>query len=390
MKLLEEYGERCILNETDAFELSENLVKNDIWCCVAAPYVLAKPIENVPIYLNSIRKEASIPKEVSDESVLECMQEGIQLGLACPVNGEMKVYPVGETGFASLLARAGFQQATALSGTSEKKNFKPLDAKDKANIVNWGFDTQKQSELKILLRDEKLRYCGSSDYSIIPVDELFREFKIGLLETFTDVGFYSSSFSHQFISITYQMEDKDLIKKFKSVLERNGLFCEDLKISVRLTTSDTGCSAVSLYPSLISDSVVRLIGSPLSVEHKGGHSIEDFKANLKLIYSMFNDCEKRLEEMEDKRLNNPKGCFLRVAKSIGFPKKLSMKKADDFLLKFSKPSQLDLFWEVYETYDDYDAEVGGLSQSQILNLEEGIARTIFSNIENYDYPFEWL
>jgi len=389
-KLMLEHEETCVLNEQDAFELAENIVTNDIWCCVSASDILSMPIPNVPIYVDSVRKNSNIADEVSDDSIIECMTSGLQLGISCPVDGEMKVYPIGDTGFSSVLSRAGFQQATALSGTTEKRNFQPIGAEEKATIVNYGLETQKEAEIKLLIRDEKIRFAGSSDYAIIPIDSLFKEFKKGLNETFTEVKFISSSYSHEFISIIYEMVDKDIIEEFKSVLERNKLYCDDLRIAVRLTTSDTGLSAVSLYPSLISDSVARIIGSPLCLEHKAGHNIEDFKANLNLIYSMFNDAEKKLEEMEGKRLDNPKGCFLRIAKSVGFPKKLSIKKAEDFLEKFPKPTQLDIYWEIYELYDDFDAASGGLTQNQILNLEEGISRTIFNGIENYDFPFEWL
>ena len=386
MKNLLENEEMTLLNEQDALELVDSVCTTDIWRCIPADELKSVEIPNMPIFVDQIRKDYNISKNVSDESILEVMTSGMQLGLEVPDG----IFPIGDTGFASVLARAGFQQSSALSGLQEKRNFIPLAPNERSVIVNLGLKTQKESELKILIRDEKVRYVGSSDYSIIAANELFRELKKGLISRFSEVNFVSASASHEYFSIVYEMTDKELIKNFKSVLERNGLFCEDLRIALRLVTSDVGISAVSLVPALIADSVRRVIGAPLCVTHKDGHNIDNFNEKLSLVYAMFNDCEKALEEMEEKKLINPKGCFLRIAKSIGFPKKLSLMKMEDFLEKFRNPTQLDLYWQIYDLYDDFDAESGGLTQTQILDLEEGISRCIFGGIDNYDFPYDWV
>lgn len=121
--------------------------------------------------LREVRDRANIPEFVTDVSIAENMESGMQMGLAFELEGKKSCIPLGDTGFISALQRAGYQSATCLSTTDSKREFVPMQAENRAMVVNFGLETQKNKEMQILVRDEKIRYVGSNEYQILLVFE---------------------------------------------------------------------------------------------------------------------------------------------------------------------------------------------------------------------------
>lgn len=392
MKNLAENEELCFLEEERAEETFEKITSEDRWISVLASQVNAIAVENVPIFVEQVRNESKIAEDVSDESVIQTMTSGIQLGLNFPYGDGVTCYPVAETGFISCLQRAGFQQSTSLSGREEKREFIPLLATERALILNLGLKTQCDKLMKILVRDEKIRYVGSSEYSELPFNELLRVFKEGLTRTFSDVKFITASADHEYFSARYEMSDSILEENFRKILESARIKVKDFKLSCRLTSSDVGLSSACIYPYISSRELGEMVlGKPISLEHKGGHTIEIFKNTcVSKIFSLFRIAEETFEKMATKKIVYPGGAFKRIAKGIGLPKKSSIIASERFVAMFANPTWLDLYWAIYEAYTDYEASNGGFTQAQKLNYEEQISRILFSvNTEYYDAPFEW-
>lgn len=82
--------------------------------------------------LREVRDWANIPESVTDVSIAENMESGMQMGLAFELEGKKSCIPLGDTGFISALQRAGYQSATCLSTTDSKREFVPMQAENRA------------------------------------------------------------------------------------------------------------------------------------------------------------------------------------------------------------------------------------------------------------------
>lgn len=390
-KKLYENNDVNFADEMEAIKFFNDICKEDVWQRCRTKELVAVPIENHPLFFEDKKTEYGIPQEVSIDSIAECA-ESYQLGVKVPFDTGYKCYPIGDTAFSLLLERAGFQKATALSCLKEKGTQSVMPCTHTAQIVNMGFEIFKNKVL-VLIRDEKVRAVLSgdeSDYSILPFDKLLSIFIDSLMGQFADVNFVSATACHEYFSVLYSMKDKLVEESIEKVFASAGRTFNNIKIEARLTSSDVGMSGAKIYPFLMLDNSLRIVGLPLTVTHKNGKTLKDFKENTKKVFSMFKDIERQIEVMKDKKLKCPQGAFLRVAKEIGLPKKLAHEQASDFEAMFLKPTQLDLYWALYECLDAYKvSRKTDLSFSQMLNFEEGICRTLFGDIEKYDMPFTW-
>lgn len=382
-KLLSEVNERILLNEDEAMAIIEDISNTDVWAEAAINEIAAFSIDNCPILLSEIRDRTNISDEVSDESVMENM-EAFNIGLSIPLGSTKGAYPIGDTAFLTMLQRAGFSGSTALSCLKDKGTQDAMAPEDKAKVLNLGFNLFK-GNAKVLIRDEKVRAVLSDDYCILPFSDLVAVLKDRLLVNFADVRFADTVLSHEYFSTVFTISDKTICDEFARLFK-----VKDLRMVVKLTTSDVGSCAASIYPQVFFEGLYRTIGNPLLVTHKDKHSLADFERKANEIYSLFKESSKVLEEMARKKLVYPAGCFKRVAKAIGLPKKMSVLAADDFQALFGRSAlQIDLYNQIYEVIDQFDAETGGLTQAQKINLDEGISRVVFGNLDNYDLPFEW-
>lgn len=386
MKILSENYDLCFVDEAKAKETFTKLNEADKWVDVTAKKVSAIPIENLPIFIHKIREEACIPEEVTDESVVECM-DSVNLGIKFPLDGIESCYPVAMTGYMSLLQRAGYQSSTALAGTEFKKEFSPMEPEKKALVLNYGFETQGNKTIRALVRDEKIRYLASDEYSKLPFSLLLSALREGLEKNFKDVEFESATVNHEYMNAMYTVKDDFLDEEMKDILARAGIR-KAYSLGVRLTSSDVGLSGANLYPFIVGDSKRFAIGKPVSLEHKGGHNVEDFLENVNKIFAIIRESEHALEDMSLERIKNPAGAFRRVCKAVGLPKKVCMDASFRFEKMYANPTFLDVYFAVYEVFDEYVSSAS-VSQSYTLTLEEGIARLLYSKRSEYDSPFEW-
>lgn len=390
-KRLYENNDVTITDEMEAIKFFNDLCYDDVWHRCRTKELEAVPIENHPLFFDEMRKKLGIPFEVSTDSMTECA-ESYSLGVKVPFDTGYECYPIGDTAFTLLLERAGFQKATALSCLKEKGTQSVMPCTHTAQIINMGFEVFKNKAL-VLVRDEKVRAVLSgdeSDYCILPFDKLLSIFIDSLMGQFADVNFVEATACHEYFSVLYSMKDKLVEESIAKVFASVGHTFNNIKIEARLTSSDVGLSGAKIYPFIKTDGKLRIIGNPLSVTHKNGKTLKDFKENCGKIFSMFKDIERQLELMKAKKLKCPSGAFLRVAKEIGLPKKLAHEQASNFEALFAKPTQLDLYWALYETLDTYKvSRKNDLSFSQMLTYEEGICRTLFGDIDKYDMPFTW-
>lgn len=391
MRKLYEDREVLLKDAQEAIKFFEEISISDVWQPSYTKELRAIPLENLPIVISQIRAREGISIEVSDEALMECMQD-FGLGLKVPFANGYLCYPIGDTAYSTLLQRAGFQSASVLSCQKDRVSQKTMSPENKAKILNMGFECF-QNKALVLIRDEKVRAVLSgdeADYSILPFDELVDEFWNGLSSQFQSVSFIRATAGHDVFTYFVEMQDSGIEKQLANILNKCDRYTNDLKIACMLSSSDVGISGANLYPYIYVDGVYRMFAQPICLTHKHRHSIKDFGDNVQKVFSLFKDMETKLDEMSQKKLSHPKGCLLRICKQVGLPKKLSCEMAEEFENLFVNPTQLDLHWELYEVLDRHENDSQKtLSQSYKLNIEENIARIVFSNMDNYDMPFEW-
>lgn len=390
MKYMNEFQEKRICDETEAKQLFSIISANDIWQKCYTKELNVMPVDNAPILMDTVRTTVKISPTVTDESMVQCM-EGNNLGLQLPFSNGFVGYPVGDTAYNTLIHRAGYQNSPVLTLLTEKTSQKPMSPLDKSNVLNLGLKYF-QNKVLVLIRDEKVRAVLSgdeADYSVLPYDELLDTFSDGLRNQFKNVKFMESSLSHEYFITTYQISDMSLTKGITRIL--SGLSDERVSASVKLISSDVGISGANIYPYIRDGYKERMIGLPLTLTHKNYHGISDFADNVYKIMSMFQDAAEKLEHMDQKKIKYPAGCLLRIAKQIGLPKKLACETAPIFETSYGNNTyQIDVYWALYDILDQYDSySQGGLSSARRLSLEEGICRIAFSNMSDYDIPFQW-
>lgn len=386
MKNLSENNEKSFLNEKEAVNFFKEVCSTDVWKRCYTNELEAMPIDNAPILMQEIRQKLAIPAEVSDESMQECM-ESYNIGLKVPSESKMECYPIGDTAFGTMIQRAGYQNSPVLTVLSEKAAQRVMAPCNKAAVLNLGFKCFKNRAL-VLIRDEKIRAVLSgdeTDYSVLDYSELVSVFKEELDNQFENVSFEEAFASHQSFSTVYSFKDSTVNTAIKKIFNKAGEF----RTAVRMTSSDVGLSGANLYPYIIADGITYMIGMPLTLTHKDRHCINDFRDNARMIMAMFKEASQKLADMEHVKVRNVAGCFLRIAKQVGLPKGICCEYAPDLEQTYGNNCyQIDIYWALYDMLETYLSD-NDVSNGRKLALEEGISRVVFSNMGDYDLPFQW-
>lgn len=391
MKYFNELDDKMFLQESDAITFFNDVCNTDIWQHCRTNELTVVPIDNAPILLTQLRNDANITKEVSDDSVRECM-ESVNLCLRVPFEYGYKVYPLGETSLSTLIQRAGYQQAPVLLSTTPKKQMDAMAPCDKTAVLNYGLQMYNNKSL-VLIRDEKVRAVLSgddSDYQILPMNELGAILKTYLLATFADVQFDTAFASHSYMSISYTFGIEGILSQEASImLARAGISADDMKGGITLVSSDVGLSGATLYSNIHGNGKTIMFGFPLSLVHKGNSCLNNYEKNVDKIFSMFKDSSECLEAMNMRKVSHPRGCLLRAAKQSGLPKKLSYETAESIeALYGANCYQSDIFFALYDILENH-AATNKLSPMRMIQLSEGISRVAFGNFAEYDIPYEW-
>lgn len=385
MKVLKEKHETLFSQENAALDFFETVNENSLWEVVSAGEIKAKEIPYCPIMAEEVKKTVGLSDTVSTDSVMENMDENLCLGLKYPGG----FFPLGETGFLSALQRAGYMQSAALSGREEKANFRPMTPEERVIVLNIGLKTQKNKQFMLLLRDEKIRYVGSSEYVPLNFNQLMKIFRNGLAANFDAVTFAGASATHEYFSVSYDLKSDELECHFMDVLMDSGLGSDGIiSIRAKLVSSDVGLSGANIYPYITVNGEERMVGRPICLEHKGEADYYSFNCNTDKIFALFKESEEKLEAMALKKVRHPADAVRKICKAAGLPKKLSLEEAEEFKSLFENPSQLDVYWTVYAIYEAAK-EDGTFSMAKKLFVEETIARAIYS-MDEYDLPFEWI
>lgn len=142
-------------------------------------------------------------------------------------------YPVGMTTMKSLESRARISGSALLDLPKAKL----------ARILNDCLEVTKGTAL-VRIHEGKVRAVHGgdpSDYSILPMPELFEVASIYVAENFDRAVFSSGLFSHSLVTASWELEEQRLIDTYRSLLLQYGLEADRvLSALIRIQTSDVG------------------------------------------------------------------------------------------------------------------------------------------------------
>lgn len=389
-----------LLTAHDFFKEQE---KADIWQRMYTNEIEAIPLENNPLNLmvpNAFRRTCidgsvitGFEPDVSEGDIVSSM-ETTKTAVAIS-NGTKKVlYPLRYTAFDHLQDRAGIT-GRSIKSLKDKARAKEMSPATRCDCLNNGLALYKDSTLA-LIRDGKVTALLSgdeSDYSVMPVTRLMKILESELENEFGGVTFISGTVCHEIVDLLYQITDKALTELVKNTLDSYGMLVEDLKLSVRLTTSDVGLCAARLTPYLsFNGSPLIAFGRSLSVEHKGGNKAMTMFVDITdQFLASFRDNTNNITRLMNVRIKNPVQCIQNVYDALklrGYSTELREMKERLKAEHKAGCTGFDIYWYLNEMLLAYEKnrEIKNLTVSPLdsIKAQEIVAQVLFMDLAAFD------
>lgn len=375
------------LSKENYADILKNIDQNTYWGKVYYKDVLAKGIDNVPILVDTVKKEHGISSR--DDVVVSCMGNA-GICLQFPVKDKITIYPVSTNGYLGVISRAGFG-GPALNYEESTKRI-PMSAESRAIVINSGLETFKDSESAfgyVLCRFERIDAFHSAEYSVLPVSELMTQVEDNLNFLYSDWEFTDGSVSPSFVSLKWLIKDTHLIEEINKVLKKK---TEKYSLCIVMLSSDTGTSSAKLYLALQGASgFPMLIGSPKCLPHKYGHIPQDFGEQACAIAASVRENVNLIQSLTKKKCLNISGAIRLFANKFRLPKRIAMQIAEDYGTGYPNGAT---FYEVFIALQDiiylYQKDKDKVTPEKYFELSEAVAGMLFiEHLSEYDRNFEW-
>ncbi len=327
-----------------------------------------------------LEKEADKLKGTSGNSMDDILEDTEKnTNLLLKVNG--KAYPVRDCAIKTILSRA------RVGGYG----LRDLETETYAKVVNYCLKVAKGDAL-IKIADGKISAVhggDESDYSILDMREIFATTSEYLQVHFKGSEYMegSGTYDHSIVSAAWKLGgSQELLDTYRQALRDNGIQdCVEAP-ALRLTTSDVAASGANLYPMLLCESSNRTIslGSPIKLTHDKGASLIDFRNNLKLICTRYQDAVTNLARLIDIRIRNPLNCLRLIMKQCRIPKKLIIQVVELYEAQNgSGPCTAhDLYYAMNEA--SFFGACEGMQGYSIIKLEEDITKALVMDWKEFD------
>lgn len=327
-----------------------------------------------------LEKEADKLKGTSGNSMDDILEDTEKnTNLLLKVNG--KAYPVRDCAIKTILSRA------RVGGYG----LRDLETEVYAKVVNYCLKVAKGDAL-IKIADGKISAVhggDESDYSILDMREIFATTSEYLQVHFRGSEYMegSGTYDHSIVSAMWKLGgSQELLDTYRQALRDNGIQDHVEAPALRLTTSDVAASGANLYPMLLCESSNRTIslGSPIKLTHDKGASLIDFRNNLKLICTRYQDAVTNLARLIDIRIRNPLNCLRLIMKQCKIPKKLINQVVELYEAQNgSDPSTAhDLYYAMNEA--SFFGACEGMQGCSIIKLEEDITKALVMDWKEFD------
>lgn len=327
-----------------------------------------------------LEKEADKLKGSSGNSMDDILEDTEKnTNLLLKVNGE--TYPVRNCAIQTILSRA------RVSGYG----LRDLETATYAKVVNYCLKVAKGDAL-IKIADGKVSAVHGGDehdYSILDMREIFATTSEYLQVHFKGSEYMEGSgmYDHSIVSATWKLGgNQELLDTYRKALRDNGLEDKVEAPALRLTSSDVAASGANLYPMLICESSSRTIslGSPIKLAHEKRATLTDFRNNLSLICSRYQDAITNLSILMDIEIRHPSNCLRLVMRKIGIRKKLINQVVELYEAQNGTGpcTAHDLYYAMNEA--SFFGACEGLQGYSIIKLEEDITRALSLAWKEFD------
>ncbi len=299
------------------------------------------------------------------------------LGLAMQMDGSY--YPVRDTAYKSLLGRA------RINGTALPK----LKRDVLANVLNACLKLYGEEAL-LLIRDEKVSAVhsgGTTDYAILPVDELLMVLHDNLDSRFPGNEFKGGYCDHSLVSAAWLMpnQKEDLLGTYSKLLSAQGKahLAAKLTPGIRFMTSDTGMASAKVSALLEGGEFPILIGECVAVDHRKDHKVSDFSTALDQLFAQFGNLVAKLEKLLEIDLDYPVNAMTRVCQKLSLPKKAALEAIAMFETACGGPATAhDVYFAMQEI--PFILKTQGAPESKLLSVQESMARALTLRWPDYD------
>ena len=310
---------------------------------------------------------------------LDAMEDtASNLGLAMRVNGNL--YPLRMTANKSLLDRA------KIGGTALPK----LSRSVLAEVLNACLKLYSSSAL-LLIRDEKVSavHSGdSTDYSVLPINELLGTLKAKLDARFPGNEYECGYCDHSLVSASWKMPDQkeDLLGAYTKLLASQGktAMADKLMPGIRFITSDTGVASAKVSALLVGGQHPIHIGGCIAVDHRHQKKVSDFDAALDQLFAQFGDSIAKLQKLLEVHLDYPVNAMTRICKKLSLPKKAAVEAIAMFEMAYGGGTATahDVFLAMQEI--PFILKTENTPESKLLVVEENMARALTFKWGDFD------
>ena len=357
----------------DMMNYHEEQAKNSLWKREEVPALSVFPLD---VSSTLYASPTSFATGVSEDAIKDTASN---LGLAIQIQGDY--YPLRMTAYKGLLDRA------KISGTALPK----LHRSDLAGFLNACLKVHKSDAL-LLIRDEKVSAVHSgdtTDYSVLPINELLDALKTKLDERFADNEFDTGYSDHSLTSAAWSLPGQraDLIGAYQKVLDAQGktALAGKLMPGIRFSTSDTGVASAKVSALLLGLQYPIHIGGMSAVDHRGQSKIKDFNEAIDMMFAKFCDAIAHLEKLTNVYLDYPVNAMTAICKKLSMPKKAALEAIGMFEVAYGGGTATahDVFMAMQEIM--FILKTENTPVSKLLFTEESLARALTINWSQYDY-----
>ena len=335
---LKDYENLTFFAEDEMLDYFKQQEATDSWEEVITNEITALPSENVdplflrtgaiPVTYRGTDMSGCIADNVTDDDIKES-SENPKLMVAFPTASGMVVYPMRYTAFDGIQSRAGIG-GRAISRLDDYGQQNEMSAANRAACINMGLELYR-NKTKILVRQNDpydasagvkvtaMMSGDENDYSVLEQYRLVKALRQELEDNFKDYKYCEGITSYEVSAISYEILDDNLKNQIAGTLQSYGqdVTADDVKVTIRLTTSDVGLCQARLTPIVLIKGVPVPIGQVREIKHQNKASIAKFADEAHMCLKNFRDNLDSFEALGKVKITNPSDCFKRVYEKLG-------------------------------------------------------------------------
>ena len=410
---LKDYENLTFSDENQMLDYFKHQEETDRWDEVITNEITALPSENVdpsfirlgavPVKYRGTDMSGFIADNVTDDDIKES-SENPKLMVAFPTTSGMVVYPMRYTAFDGIQSRAGIS-GRAISRLDNYGQQIEMSAANRAACINMGLELYR-NKTKILVRQNNpynamdgvkvtaLMSGDENDYSVLEQYRLVKALRQELADNFKDFSYSEGVTSYEISAISYDLNDASLKTSISNTLKGYGQDVEpaDIKVTIRLTTSDVGLCQARLTPIVLIKGVPVPIGQVREVKHQNKATISKFCDEAHMLLKNFQDNLDSFEALGKIKISNPSDCFKRIYEKLGLSGYRN--QLISIMERIESEHALgctgyDIYWYFCEMlYLKESTTIGANTNSDVyknIKNQETIAGILKMNISEYDY-----